>query len=90
MVEHQREQRDARVFVVPVYGLVNRFRPFDHPDPTANEPGLIDRHDEDYVTRSSPSTARSTRSCSPATSPALIVLVVLLSGSGTGDADTGY
>ncbi|RZU48830.1 hypothetical protein EV385_0555 [Krasilnikovia cinnamomea] len=50
MVEHQREQRDARMFVVPVDGLVNRFRPFDDPDPTANEPGLIARHAEDHAT----------------------------------------
>jgi hypothetical protein len=50
MVEYQREQSDARVFVVPVDGLVNHFRPVDHADPTANEPGLIDRHVKDHGT----------------------------------------
>jgi hypothetical protein len=44
MVEHQSEQSDTRVFVVPVDCLVNRFRPFDQADPTADEPGLLDRH----------------------------------------------
>ena len=50
MVEHQSEQGDTRVFVVPVGGLVNCFRPFDHVDPTADEPGLIDRHAADHGT----------------------------------------
>lgn len=50
MVGHQSEQSDTRVFVVPVDCLVNCFRPFHHADPTADEPGLLDRHVGDHGT----------------------------------------
>jgi hypothetical protein len=63
VVEHQ---SDTGVFVVAVDGFVNGFGPFDHADPAADEPGLLDRH-VGILARHRPG-HESTDSCGGATS----------------------